>query len=581
VERARLEDLWSRFLSGGTLSPEEDGALADALFADPRLRAEILGDQRVDGVLRGLSRVGAEAEAFTEGVRVRLKSERDATRFIRKIEQRLAASRPTHRYRARRGGGEGFERWIAWALAAAALFGIVLALAVSSGRAPEGPRSAAREGRAPSGPTEPAPEPVPSPAPKAPEHSPAAPEARPPGERRPEAPPARNEAVPAAQPIDKPEPPKPDKPTPTRATDEAGVVAVGTLERAQGQVVVARKLPGQAGQKIAAGDSVECGGRSGAVFRFADGSRLELGADTAVRRFAAASAFVAQGAVAAEVVRQAPGAAVVLFTPHAEARVLGTRFTLTVSARGTRLDVREGRVRLTRLPDGASVDVPGGYYAVAAPGTELGLRSEHQVTVSFQDGVSPTPKYEGTRDTTISEVKGDQDRNQGAQATLWVDGSTRAAGEDRFILLRWDVSAIPPGSQVLSASLEFHVSNHSAGRPFEILEMKRDWVENQATWNVYASKRPWQLPGAQGAQDHGAAVGLAAPGAVGPYVTILNAAGVTLVQSWVDVPGSNRGILVADTNNDDAIGWASREAPNPAARPKLTVVFVPRGARPK
>jgi hypothetical protein len=58
-------------------------------------------------------------------------------------------------------------------------------------------------------------------------------------------------------------------------------------------------------------------------------------------------------------------------TPHAEVTVLGTRLALTVSAEATRLEVQEGRVRITRLPDRASVEVKAGQFAVARAGSEL------------------------------------------------------------------------------------------------------------------------------------------------------------------------------------------------------------------
>jgi hypothetical protein len=60
-------------------------------------------------------------------------------------------------------------------------------------------------------------------------------------------------------------------------------------------------------------------------------------------------------------------------TPHGEARVLGTVFRLVVDPASTRLEVREGKVRLTR--ESKSVDVPAGQYATAGAGTSLAARS--------------------------------------------------------------------------------------------------------------------------------------------------------------------------------------------------------------
>jgi len=77
------------------------------------------------------------------------------------------------------------------------------------------------------------------------------------------------------------------------------------------------------------------------------------------------------GKLEATVARQSPFRPMVLKTAQAQARVVGTRFTLTVTTNSTRLDVMEGKVRFTRLSDEKFVEVTGGHYAMAAAGYEL------------------------------------------------------------------------------------------------------------------------------------------------------------------------------------------------------------------
>src|SRR6266511_4365830 len=77
------------------------------------------------------------------------------------------------------------------------------------------------------------------------------------------------------------------------------------------------------------------------------------------------------GTIQASVARQRPLWPMIVTTPNAEARVLGTRFTLTATTNRTRLDVAEGRVRFTRTSDGAAVKVGVRHYAVVATSTEL------------------------------------------------------------------------------------------------------------------------------------------------------------------------------------------------------------------
>jgi hypothetical protein len=266
----------------------------------------------------------------------------------------------------------------------------------------------------------------------------------------------------------------------------------------------------------------------------------------------------------------------VIVTPHGEAKVLGTIFRISVEPGATRLDVKEGKVRLTRASDQKSLDVPAGCFVATGAGGDYDLNSEHKITVSFQDGVSPTARYAGTSDTILLEAAKLVDKNLGTAPVLWVDGDT-TVGDDRYILLRWDLSLLPARCTVLSATIEVQVTNDSKGTPYELYEVKRDWVEKEATWKSFAAKSPWQMPGAQGAQDRGMAIlGYLAPQKAGVATIRFTPEGVAALQSWIDQPASNHGILVANSDNPDAVGFHSREASLPAARPRLNVTILPR-----
>jgi ferric-dicitrate binding protein FerR (iron transport regulator) len=380
-----------------------------------------------------------------------------------------------------------------------------------------------------------------------------------------------------------------ESPGSTRVKGTKPRLLAATVERVLGEAFVSAedgRSPAKPGLAIFSGHGIETlGAKSSALVRFADGTRLELGGDASIRGLwerqeeRGKGVFVARGTVTAEVSKQPAGASMVLTTPHAEADVLGTRLTLSVAVNITRLDVREGRVRFTRLPGGAAVEVLAGFHAVAGTGQEAELRHERAVTLSFQDDVSPTARYSGTRDCSFGEYKQEADRNNGTTAQVWVDGDCRPPqGDDRYALIKWDLAAIPPASTVLSASISIQVVNNPNGHPFDLYEMKREWIENQATWNLSASKRPWQTPGAKGPQEKGVVIlGSLAPKVNGPYTATLQAAGTAMVQSWVDNPLSNHGFWLGHPDNGDALGFESREAAQPGNRPKLTVVFVPRG----
>ena len=101
------------------------------------------------------------------------------------------------------------------------------------------------------------------------------------------------------------------------------------------------------------------------------------------------------------------------------------------------------------------------------------VNDPNAITISFQDGVTPTSGYEGTRDT---KIKADaQDTNFGSDTELEADGSP-----DYATLLKWDLSSLPASSTVLSAEVTIEIFNTSPDS-YEIYEMKQDWVEDEAT----------------------------------------------------------------------------------------------------
>lgn len=132
-----------------------------------------------------------------------------------------------------------------------------------------------------------------------------------------------------------------------------------------------------AGRALAAGDPIHPGSEvratGSAAFAFADGTRLDFGADTRATLVSARRVSIARGTVEARVAPRGKEEAFVLATPHGEALVLGTTLRLAVGSSSTLLEVREGKVRLTRS-DRSAVEVTSGHYAVAAAGVELSAR---------------------------------------------------------------------------------------------------------------------------------------------------------------------------------------------------------------
>jgi hypothetical protein len=194
-------------------------------------------------------------------------------------------------------------------------------------------------------------------------------------------------------------------------------------------------------------------------------------------------------------------------------------------------------------------------------------------TVSFQDGVLPDTAYSGTRDTTLSQ--NDPNSNFGSKTALYVDGDDPGgSGKDKSALVYWDINDIPIGMTVNEASITLSIFNRS-NDTYQMFEIIRNWVESESTWNRYRVGLNWQIPGAFGSQDRGAtSIGFFSPNGTGTYSIKLNGAGLALVQSWVDNPTDNHGIIIANGNATDGADFYSSEVITANNRPKLTISYM-------
>lgn len=155
------------------------------------------------------------------------------------------------------------------------------------------------------------------------------------------------------------------------------------IERVEGKVLLVGAEGESAietGSSLVPGQALRTrGALSRVVLVYPDSTRLEVGPDAELAIPSLVNQGVQQivlskGSLHAEVARQPKGRSMLLRTPHAEARIVGTTLNLFVRVgkiESTRLHVEEGKVTFQRLVDGVVVDVPGGYQAVAAVGTDL------------------------------------------------------------------------------------------------------------------------------------------------------------------------------------------------------------------
>jgi ferric-dicitrate binding protein FerR (iron transport regulator) len=416
ADDARL--LWARHLAGEEFSAEEQRALVAALEADPALRETLMGDLDLDGALRGLAAARRTGDAFVRTLADCVAPERDATRFVRKVELALAGPpskppsstkipsiRATNRFtrRARRDEGGGAIAWRV-GLAAAALFALVIVGAV--GRPAKQNRPSPDKPELPiakEAPVKPAPalsgqeeevkrlrrlrvieweqarlqkEQAPAPAREDQDlHARRSEELK--AERLAIEEEMRR-AVKEAQAHQAPAAPSAPSTAPaTTVAAEAQPPASEPAKVLEGALFAknATTEPVRKGSVLPDEMDLLAHRENGASIVWSDGTRIDLQPASVirlVRDYTARRVLLRKGGLDSTIARQPEERPMVFETPHAAARILGTTIRLTVNpdpSLGTGLEVRKGKVRFGR-PGGMAVEVAGGQFAVAAPGVE-------------------------------------------------------------------------------------------------------------------------------------------------------------------------------------------------------------------
>ncbi|TVQ63111.1 MAG: DNRLRE domain-containing protein [Phycisphaerales bacterium] len=170
------------------------------------------------------------------------------------------------------------------------------------------------------------------------------------------------------------------------------------------------------------------------------------------------------------------------------------------------------------------------------------------------------------------------------------------SGARRRAVVSFDLSAIPPGSTVLSAGVRLYC-NQSSGMPINVMlhRLLADWGEgtSQATGNEGAGAAAttgdatwlhrfypnvfWSASGGDYVSSSSAGVMVMASGT---FYTWSTPALVADVQGWVNMPSMNFGWVFRGDENSSANGkrFDSRNSLTPANHPVLVVTYLPPGA---
>jgi hypothetical protein len=186
--------------------------------------------------------------------------------------------------------------------------------------------------------------------------------------------------------------------------------------------------------------------------------------------------------------------------------------------------------------------------------------------VTFQDGVSPTAGYAGTRDTYIWDTNPNTDNS--TVASLVADKAVGLETDQRKILLKFDISTIPATAKVVSATVEIYINTEGQGVAFYPI-LTQNWVET-STYNSVTG----------GINDDGTEASATADCIVGQNLdtvtgTVRCNVNVATVQSWVNGSQPNYGWLIENTDlaGGDGVQIDSREGATTSRRPKLIVKY--------
>jgi len=80
--------------------------------------------------------------------------------------------------------------------------------------------------------------------------------------------------------------------------------------------------------------------------------------------------------------------------------------------------------------------------------------------------------------------------NYGSNVTWFIYVSTGRGVDRARGLVSYDLSSLPPDVHITSASIELHAENATT-HDIEFYVSDQDWVESEATWNIYSTGNSW------------------------------------------------------------------------------------------
>lgn len=188
------------------------------------------------------------------------------------------------------------------------------------------------------------------------------------------------------------------------------------------------------------------------------------------------------------------------------------------------------------------------------------------------DTYSSQPDGTAGLDTTISSSA--PTTNYGTSTGTYVGES---GGNIDRTLIKFNFSSITPPVSVSVATLSLWLYDDlsSNARSFRVYRQKRDWVESEATWNIWKTSNNWSTAGGFHTDDCeqtdiGSRSMSSSESAGEKQWTLTNAALAEMINGTF----TNKGFLMkADTESADSYGFRTSDYGTAGERPKLVMTY--------
>ena len=170
--------------------------------------------------------------------------------------------------------------------------------------------------------------------------------------------------------------------------------------------------------------------------------------------------------------------------------------------------------------------------------------------------------------------------NYGTNTKLYVGEYPGFSFTDRALLKFAGISQIPSNALVMSATLKLKVLEDPAGNTTGVMKahcLLRNWVEAEATWNIYSTGNNWGTAGGFNASDcEQTDIGSVTidPAVVAPGDVISLSLTPSRVHEWISGTVTHYGILLKmGTETDNSFAFHSSSATTSGNRPIHEVIY--------